>query len=966
MPPKQVYSKKDQIDHLLLRPDTYVGSKREKYQEEYISEKVENDIFKIVKKKINFSPAILRIFVEILSNSIDNVKRSKDMKIPCTTIKVSINKETGETSIWNDGAVVPIEIHEKENIYNHTLIFGYLLSGSNFDDTEERFVSGRNGIGASATNVFSRKFKVSGLDPDNCKTFEQTWENNMRKVNDPIVKPTKLKKGYTHVTYFPDFEQFGIKGYTDDIINLYLKYVIDASMLSKVKVYFNEELINVPNILEYSKLYNRVIIDDDDDNNNNSNESILIKNSHSEVVITTSNGEFQAISFVNGVYTKAGGVHVDAFSEAIFRPIVEKFTKKNRPSINIKDVKQFFRIFVNSLVVNPEFSSQDKERLEFPKIEAVVKSTDINKILKWSVISDIENLIKGKELLVLKKTEKKKNYVKIEGLDNANFAGTKRSSECSLILCEGLSAKTYGIAGIQKGIEGVSGRDFYGVLALRGKVLNCRNSNPTTISKNKVITDLIQAIGLKYDVDYTIEENFKNLSYGKVVLLCDADCDGLHISSLIINFFHALFPTLLKREIPFLINMLTPIVRVFKAGGDQLFYDENLFRQFEKEQIRKFKCKYYKGLGTIKPEDVNDTFGVKMMKYINDEDTDKIINKVFHKNFSDDRKLWLETYDPNPSYSKDDGGIFLDMKISTYLDKELIKFSISDCKRSIPTLFDGLKCSQRKILYGLKKRNLTFDKQSVKVAQLGGYIAEHTSYHHGEQNLYDTIVNMSQDFVGSNNIPYFYRDGMFGTRISNGKDSASPRYIYTKMEKLTPLLFRPEDDILLDYIIEEGDTIEPNFYIPILPMILINGCLGIGTGFSTNIPAYNPIDVIDAVRIWIENDGEVLMIDPDDQSMVSLLPELMPWYRGFKGTIERNGENKYVTKGVIEKDKKGDILIKELPIGKSIDSFKEYLEDFLVMMSICYNHNLIFLKNQEDFLVIMLIHYYDTIILLKN
>ena len=205
----------------------------------------------------------------------------------------------------------------------------------------------------------------------------------MRKVNEPIIKTAKLKKGYTNITYFPDFEQFGIKGYTDDIINLYLKYIIDASMLSKVKVYFNDDLINVPNLIEYSKLYT----------NDGGSDSILIKNSHSEVVITPSDGEFQAISFVNGVYTKAGGVHVDAFSEAIFRPIVEKFTKKNRPSVNIKDVKQFFRIFVNSLVVNPEFNSQDKEKLEFPKIDATVKSSEINKILKWEVISEIEDVI---------------------------------------------------------------------------------------------------------------------------------------------------------------------------------------------------------------------------------------------------------------------------------------------------------------------------------------------------------------------------------------------------------------------------------------------------------------------------------------------------------------------------------------------------------------------------------------------
>ena len=91
----------------------------------------------------------MRIFIEILSNAIDNVERSKKTKTPCTTIKVYLNKETGETSIWNDGEIIPIEIHPDEKIYNHSLVFGHLMAGSNFDDEEERLVAGRNGLGAS-------------------------------------------------------------------------------------------------------------------------------------------------------------------------------------------------------------------------------------------------------------------------------------------------------------------------------------------------------------------------------------------------------------------------------------------------------------------------------------------------------------------------------------------------------------------------------------------------------------------------------------------------------------------------------------------------------------------------------------------------------------------------------------------------------------------------------------------------
>ena len=478
-------------------------------------------------------------------------------------------------------------------------------------------------------------------------------------------------------------------------------------------------------------------------------------------------------------------------------------------------------------------------------------------------------------------------------------------------------------------------RFLLGDFTVTHNCLNVRNSIPTTIAKNKVITDLIQALNLRHDLDYTDDKNYKTLSYGKVILLTDADCDGLHISGLVMNFIHYLFPSILERKDPYIISMCTPIVRVFNKGNDLLFYDENRYKQYEKEQLEKnktFKSKYYKGLGTTKPEDVPDIFGSKLIEYNNDEYSNSNMNKVFHKKFADTRKEWLENYEINQDFSLDDQGKIVNMDISDFLNNEVIKFSHNDCKRSIPSLFDGLKESQRKVFYAIKKKNLTYNKTSLKVAQLGGYVAEHSNYHHGEQNLYDTIVKMAQDFVGSNNIPLLYRDGMFGTRMSLGKDSASARYIFTKMESITPLLFREEDDVLLDYVVDDGDVVEPKFYIPILPMILVNGCIGIGTGYSSSIPSYNPLDIIECIKVWLDNDGEVLIKDPDDGVTISMFPEIDPWYRGFKGTIEKY-DNKYITHGVMNKNK-DKVEITEIPVNMSIDSFKEKLEDLMVNKTI--------------------------------
>ena len=385
MPPKKsIYQKKDQISHVLDRSDLWVGSTRPKNSEEFIVIKDKDGDFKIIKKIINYPPAFLRIFIEALSNAIDNYQRSKKTKTPSKMIKININEDTGETSVWNDGQGITIEIHPEEKMYNHTLIFGHLLSGSNYDDTEQRDVSGRNGVGIKGTNIFSKKFTVFGLDSANKKTFSQTWKNNMREVEDPIIKDTKLNDNFTKVTYFPEFERFGLEGYTSDIISLFLKYIIDASMLmSTVDVYFNEELIPVNDLESYSQLYETT-----------SSDSLLIKNKNCEVLVCPANiNEFQAISFVNGVYTKLGGVHVDACSEAIFRPLVEKFNKKDKPQVNIKDIKQFFRIFIVCSLPNPEFSSQEKDKLESPKLNFEIKQADINKILKWNVIEEINDII---------------------------------------------------------------------------------------------------------------------------------------------------------------------------------------------------------------------------------------------------------------------------------------------------------------------------------------------------------------------------------------------------------------------------------------------------------------------------------------------------------------------------------------------------------------------------------------------
>lgn len=914
----------DPLAHILHRSDTYVGSTRPRDLEDYVSEASHD--FRIVKKIINYSPAIIRIFIEPLSNAIDNVARSQKTQTPCTTIKVNVNLENGTTSVWNDGDCIPIEINEEEGCYNHSLIFGQLLTSSNYDDEDDRYnISGRNGLGIKLCNVFSKYFAVQAVDPDNNKMYFQEWTDNMKLVQEPEITTTKLKKGYTEVLWTPDFKQFGMKGYTQDIIDLYCRYVVDAAMLTNINVYFNNVLIPIKNLKDYSRLYSNV-----------DEKDIMFVNTKDAQIIITPSSQFQSVSFVNGVYTSLGGTHVDAWVEAAFRPLVQNLTKPKSVTYNIGDIKKFFRIFVVVQVINPEFESQSKHKLESP-VSASFKKAYTTAMMKWSVIDDIR---RSKEMVVLKKLErKKKNFVKIDGLDPANNEGGAFGHQCTLILVEGLAAKTYAVKGIDVGAFGKQGRDWFGIYALRGKVLNVRNAKAASIAKNNVVADIIKALGAKLDYNYSEDRLYFTLRYGRILIITDADVDGIHISGLIQNMIHTLFPTLLERTKPFITSMQTPIVRVFQpcslTGGKKnelLFYDEREYQKYVTKFNVKFPGKeidkkYYKGLGSSTDQDIADTFGQKMIELQNDENTSFNMNKIFHTKQADARKIWLENYNVNDVALAWEGDKqeTITLNMSDFLNTEMIKFSLNDCKRSIPGLMDGQKESQRKTLYACFLRNLRYTGKSLKVAQLAGYCAEHTAYHHGEQNLYDTITRMANVYPGSNNIPLLYRDGQYGTRLSGGKDAANARYIFTKLDGMTRFLFPKEDDVLLDRVVDDGDVVEPTFYSPILPVILINGCtVGIGTGWSCSVPCYNPIDLIASVKTWLDNDGKVLLKD-DDGTTVSLLPEITPWYRGYTGLIEKSSDARYTSWGNVTVDKKTKV-VDELPIGMWTDNFKEFLD----------------------------------------
>jgi len=903
----KTYKKLDSITHIHTRPDMYIGTnKLRKMEYEFISK--ESQLIEL-ESNISINDGFIRIFLEAISNAIDNFYRSKDGKRPMSKLMVNLDIETGKTEVWNDGNHIPIEIHEEENIYIPELIFGHLLSGSNYNDEEERLTSGRNGLGIKLLNVFSKEFSVECFDIEKNLLYKQTWKEHMKKCGKPKIlnKSNKTaKSGYTKISYIPDFSLFGMEHYDLNHVQLYKKYVYDAAMIMKIPVYWNGEKIHIKKFSDYVKYYSL--------KKGNEIEGVMDNGTNLEYCICEASCGIQQISFVNGMYTRDGGIHVDNFTGELFKVLCSKLSKLK---ITPKDIKHYFTIFINATVINPEFSSQSKTRMVSCKspLKIDIPNKVINHILKWNFINDIIEMNKMKDMLSLKKSEKKRGYRRIDGLDPANFAGTKQSKDCILILCEGLSAKTYSTQGISKGFDNKKGRNFFGIYPLRGKCLNVRNASLGSITNNKEITDIIHCLNLRFNVDYTKEEEFKTLSYGKVCIITDADEDGHHICSLLLNFFHKLFPSLLKRDPPFFCIMMTPIAKIkWTKNNIETFYNDYDYQNalHSYNGTSKFEVKYYKGLGTSSDSEIKESFGEKVVCFLTDNNTDEQLNMIFHKNCSLERKNWLLTHDshnyqvPETTYP-----------VTLYLNQELIKFSLEDCKRSIPCLFDGLKVSQRKILFSVFRKGLSYTGKSMKVAQLAGYCAEQSNYHHGEQCLYETIIKMSHHFPGSNNLPYFERDGQFGSRVYGGKDAANARYIFTKLGPATRYLFPLDDDILLDYTLDDGIKVQPDFYIPILPTILLNGCTaGIGTGWSCFIPCFGVEDIVEKVKLFLKGKKDFF--------------ELTPHYDDFEGRIEKISENKYQTIGILKekesKSKKKIYEIRELPIGTWTDRYKEELE----------------------------------------
>jgi DNA topoisomerase-2 len=921
----QQYQQKTDKQHILDNPDTYIGSVENVDANLWVFD--EN---KIALKTIEYIPGLYKLFDEGIVNCRDHVIRmiqsNKSDKKMVTAIDIEVSDD-GTITMTNDGNGIDVAKHPEYNVWIPEMIFGQLRTSTNYNKDEKRIVGGKNGFGFKLVLIWSSYGYVETVDHTRGLKYTQEFKGNLSEICPPTIsKVAKTTKPYTKIVFKPDYTRFGIpSGLTSDMVALLRKRTYDIAAVTdhsvkKIKVSYNGSPIPVKNFQQYIDMYigvkdpaipTSLRVYETPDEDDRWEYAVALSPTH----------EFLQISFVNGICTSKGGKHVDYLMGQITRKLCAYIEKKKKITVNSNSIKEQLMLFLRCDIENPAFDSQTKDFMNTPSNKfgssCTVSDSFIEKLAKMGVMDMACSLTEAKENRLAKKTDGSKTKT-IRGIANfidANWSGTpEHSKDCCLILCEGLSA----LSGIVSGLSSED-RNTIGIYPLKGKVLNIRGELAKKISENKEISDLKKILGLETGRDYkNMGDVNRYLRYGKVMFLTDADLDGSHIKGLCINVFHSAWESLVK--IPgFLSFMNTPILRAKKGQQTLLFYNEgeyNTWKQTLTDQgssVQGWTIKYFKGLGTSTAVEFKEYFAnKKIVDFIHNGDlSDDSIDKVFNKKRPDDRKTWLEAYDKHAFLNTS----LPSAKYEDFIDQEMIHFSTYDCARSIPNMVDGLKTSLRKILYSAFKRKLTSE---IKVAQFSGYVSETSSYHHGEASLNGAIVNMAQNFVGSNNINLLEPCGQLGTRLSGGDDSASERYIFTFLNPITRLLFPDLDDSILNYLNDDGTMVEPEFYVPILPFCLVNGISGIGTGFSSSIPAFNPKTILQYLQNKLQNK------DCGTEAFI-------PYYEGFKGTVREipGNTSKFLIKGVYQKMTEDKIRITELPVGTWTMSYITFLESLV-------------------------------------
>ena len=606
------FKKLDDIDHVILRPGMYIGSIKPHKSIKWLL-----DSDKMSQSEITYNPGLLKIFDEIVTNSVDESKRQESN---LNTIKVTVDKSTGYINIWDNGGI-PVVKHSEHKEWIPEMIFSNLKAGSNFDDTEERSWAGTNGVGSTLTNIYSKKFTVTTCDGKN--HFTQTFSDNMRKRTAPKVK--KSTKNHTEINYLVDFDKFGLTGIDNEHYRMIEKRVYDiAACNTGLKIYFNGKLINFKSFEDYIKLYNT----------NYFYESK--KDKTWSIGVALSENGFQQVSFANSTDTYDGGTHVDYVMNQIISQLREFFTKKHKVDVKPSELKQHMFLFLDSTVINPSFSSQTKEKLiteikDFGStfevsqklIQQILKSEIVNSILDW-----IQQKKSAEDSKLQRELNKKLDKIKVEKLIDAKG---KERWKYSIGLFEGDSA----ISAFRKYRD----PQVMGAFALKGKFVNVSEMTNQKLVQNSEVVNLMASIGLKLGQKIDL----KDLRYGRILFYVDADVDGNSIAGLLINFFHKYWPDMFDRRMIYKVE--TPIVVAIpksKTKKKVLFYSQDEYNQWEsKTDLKQWDIKYKKGLAALVDDEYQDIINSPKLTLITKDDVSSNSLDIWFGKNSDLRKTEL-------------------------------------------------------------------------------------------------------------------------------------------------------------------------------------------------------------------------------------------------------------------------------------------------------------------------------------
>ena len=588
------FKKLDDISHVILRPGMYIGSIKPHTANKWIVEEG-----KMTQREITYNPGFLKIFDEIVTNSVDESKREGSK---LNTVKIDLDRKTNKVTIWDNGGI-PVVKNTEHDEWIPEMVFSNLKAGSNFDDTEERSWAGTNGVGSTLTNIYSKEFNISTCDGKN--SFKQTFSNNMRERTQPIIK--KAKANHTEISYITDLEKFGLTEIDDDHYKMIEKRIYDiAACNTGLKIYFNGDLININSFEDYIKLYTQEYFHE------------FKKDKTWSLAIALSQNGFQQVSFANTTETYDGGTHVDYVMNQIIVSLREFFLKKHKVDIKPSELKQHMFLFLDATVINPSFSSQTKEKLitevkEFgttfevsPKlIQSILKSEIVNSILDW-----IQQKKNAEDSKLQRDLNKKLTKIKVEKLIDAKG---KDRWKYSIGLFEGDSA----ISAFRK----YRTPETMGAFALKGKFVNVSEITNQKLVQNDEAVNLMASIGLKLGQPIDV----KNLRYGRVLIFTDADMDGNAISALLINFFYKYWPDMFERKMIYKVE--TPIVVAIpkaKTKKKVLFYTQNEYNIWaEQNDLKQFEIKYKKGLAALVDDEYDDIINRPRLTLITKDEASK-------------------------------------------------------------------------------------------------------------------------------------------------------------------------------------------------------------------------------------------------------------------------------------------------------------------------------------------------------